>query len=34
VRLAEHAASYKLAGAGREGYPDKKIMERIIARLK
>jgi len=34
VRLAEHAAAYKLAGAGREGYPDKKIMERIIARLR
>jgi len=34
VRLAEHAAAYKLGGAGREGYPDKKIMERIIARLR
>ena len=34
VRLAEHAAAYKLAGAGRESYPDKKIMERIIARLR
>jgi ribokinase len=34
VRLAEHAAAYKLAGLGREGYPDKKIMERIIARLR
>jgi ribokinase len=34
VRLAEHAAAYKLAGAGREGYPTKEIMERIIARLR
>jgi ribokinase len=34
VRLAEHAAGYKLGGAGREGYPNKEIMERIIARLR
>ena len=34
VRLAEHAAAYKLGGAGREGYPDRKVMERIIARLR
>ena len=34
VRLAEQAAAYKLGGPGRESYPDKKIMERIIARLR
>jgi ribokinase len=34
VRLAEHAAAYKLGGAGREGYPDKRVLERIIARLR
>lgn len=34
VRLAEYAAAYKLGGAGREGYPDKRVMERIIARLR
>ena len=34
VRLAEHAAAYKLGGAGREGYPNQEIMERIIARLR
>ena len=34
VRLAEHAAAYKLGGAGRESYPDRKIMERIIAHLR
>ncbi len=34
VRLAEHAAGYKLGGAGREGYPDKRVLERIIARLR
>jgi sugar/nucleoside kinase (ribokinase family) len=34
VRLAEHAAAYKLGGRGREGYPDKKVLERIIARLR
>lgn len=34
VRLAEHAAAYKLGGAGREGYPDRKVLERIIARLR
>lgn len=34
VRLAQHAASYKLGGAGRESYPNKEIMERIIARLR
>ncbi len=34
VRLAEYAAAYKLGGAGREGYPDKRVLERIIARLR
>lgn len=34
VRLAEYAAGYKLGGAGREGYPDKRVLERIIARLR
>jgi ribokinase len=34
VRLAEYAAAYKLGGAGRDGYPDKRILERIIARLR
>ena len=34
VRLAEYAAAYKLGGAGREGYPNEAIMERIIARLR
>ncbi len=34
VRLAEYTAAYKLGGAGREGYPDKRVLERIIARLR
>lgn len=34
VRLAEYAAAYKLGGAGREGYPDKRVLEIIIARLR
>jgi sugar/nucleoside kinase (ribokinase family) len=34
ARLAEHAAAYKLGGVGREGYPDKRVLERIIARLR
>lgn len=34
ARLAEQAAAYKLTGAGRERYPTKEIMERIIARLR
>jgi sugar/nucleoside kinase (ribokinase family) len=34
VRLAEHAVAYKLGGAGREEYPDKRVLERIIERLR
>lgn len=34
VRLAEYATAYKLGGAGRESYPDKRVLERIIARLR
>jgi len=34
VRLAEHAAAYKLGGRGRKGYPDKRVLERIIERLR
>jgi ribokinase len=34
VRLAEHAAGYKLSRAGREGYPTKEIMDLIVARLR
>jgi sugar/nucleoside kinase (ribokinase family) len=34
VRLAEHTAAYKLGGPGRESYPTKEIMARIVARLR
>lgn len=34
ARLAEHATAVKLGGAGREGYPDKRLLERIIERLR
>lgn len=34
ARLAEAAAAYKLGGAGRQGYPDREVMERIVARLR
>ena len=34
VRPAEHAAAYKLGGRGRKGYPDKRLLERIIPRLR
>jgi sugar/nucleoside kinase (ribokinase family) len=34
ARLAEQATAYKLTGTGRERYPTKEIMERIIARLR
>ncbi len=34
VRLAQHAAAYKVGGAGRESYPDQHVLERIIARLR
>ncbi len=34
ARLAEAAAAYKLGGPGRQGYPDREVMERIIARLR
>lgn len=34
VRLAEACAAYKLSGPGRERYPNREIMERIIARLR
>jgi len=34
VRLAEYAAAYKLGGAGRASYPDTRVLERILARLK
>jgi ribokinase len=34
VRLAAHAAGYKLGGAGREAYPTKEVMDLIIARLR
>jgi len=34
VRLAEHAAAYKLGGSGRESYPDKRVLEMIVARLR
>jgi hypothetical protein len=34
VRPVEHAAAYKLGGRGRKGYPDKRVLERIIERLR
>jgi hypothetical protein len=34
VRLADHAAAYKLGGPGRESYPTKRIMDMIIDRLR
>jgi sugar/nucleoside kinase (ribokinase family) len=34
VRLAGLAAAYKLTGAGREDYPDRKVLETLIARLR
>jgi len=34
VRLASALAAYKLGGAGRERYPDKKVMEAIVASLR
>jgi ribokinase len=34
ARLAEAAAAYKLGAPGRQGYPDREVMARIIARLR
>ncbi|MGP8049687.1 MAG: carbohydrate kinase family protein [Desulfobaccales bacterium] len=34
VRLAAAAAAYKLGGTGRQAYPDRVVMERILARLR
>jgi sugar/nucleoside kinase (ribokinase family) len=34
IRLAVKAAAYKLAGAGRDRYPDREVLDRIIARLR
>jgi len=34
VRLASSLAAYKLGGAGRERYPDRKVMEAVVASLR